>query len=105
MTNSLQKGKRGERGFRDKLREFGFDAERGAQRSGSPDSPDIKCELPFHFEVKFRERLQLRDAYDQSASQAGHKIPVVAHRSNREPWMITISADDFLRLVQHSDLI
>ena len=98
---SKQKGKRGERSFRDKLREYGFIADRGWA-----DAVDIRCpELPFHFEVKFRERLDLRGAYNQAATASGKRTPCVAHRSSRTPWMITLSADDFLKLVQHSDLI
>ena len=97
---SKEKGKRGERGFRDKLREYGFVAERGWA-----DSIDIECSLPIHFEVKLTEKLRLTEFYAQAVRDAEDKTPVVAHRSSRNPWMITLSADDFLTLVQHSDLI
>jgi hypothetical protein len=36
--NSREKGKRGERAWRDELRAAGYDARRGQQFSGSPDS-------------------------------------------------------------------
>ena len=52
--NSREKGKRGERAWRDELRANGYCARRGQQFSGSAESPDVVCEdLPaFHFEVK-----------------------------------------------------
>ena len=66
--NSREKGKRGERQWRDELRAHGFQARRGQQFSGSPDSPDVVCEelAWLHFEVKAVERLNIEDAMDQA---------------------------------------
>jgi Holliday junction resolvase len=103
--NSCQKGKRGERGFRDKLVEHGFPATRGRQFQGSPDSPDVKCpSLPFHWEVKHVERLDLYGAVERAIIDAGARVPVVAHRRNRSEWLVTLRADDFLNIVRRSDL-
>lgn len=44
MINSRQKGKRGERLWRDQLREQGFTARRGQQYAGGIESPDVICE-------------------------------------------------------------
>jgi hypothetical protein len=41
--NSSQKGKRGERAWRDELIAHGYSARRGQQFSGTPDSPDVVC--------------------------------------------------------------
>ena len=62
--NSRDKGKRGERQWRDELRKNGYHARRGQQFSGSPDSPDVICDgLPWaHFEVKFVEHLNFSAA-------------------------------------------
>jgi hypothetical protein len=62
--NSRQKGKRGERAWRDVLLAHGFQARRGRQFPGSPDSPDVVCpDLPtVHFEVKCVEHLRLHEA-------------------------------------------
>jgi hypothetical protein len=51
--NSREKGKRGERQWRDELREQGFAARRGQQFSGGAESPDVVCDsLPWmHFEA------------------------------------------------------
>lgn len=99
--NSQAKGCRGERMWRDVLRSFGFTARRGQQYSGSPDSPDVVCdELPYHWEVKCVQNLNVLNAFEQARRDAGAgKIPVVAHKKNGKPWLITMSADDFLALV------
>lgn len=105
--NSRSKGCRGEREWRDKLRDAGFKARRGQQFSGNPDSPDVVCEdLPyFHFEVKRVQNLNLKSAMEQAAADAGDKMPIVAHRRNREPWKVTMLADDWFKLVAESDFV
>ena len=108
MINSKDKGKRGERQWRDKLREHGFQAWRGIQYQGGPDSPDVVCKAlsGFHFEVKYTNRLRINEAYKQACVDAkGGKIPVLAHRSNRDSWLITLNSDDFLMILRRSDLI
>lgn len=103
--NSNQKGKRGEREWRDQLREEGFsNARRGQQFSGSPDSPDVVCsDLPqFHFEVKRVERLNIEDAIIQAERDCGGKMAIVAHRRNDSPWRITMSAETFFKLIREN---
>ena len=97
--NSKQKGARGEREWRDYLREQGYEARRGQQFSGSPDSPDVICpDLPFHFEVKRVEKLNLLDACAQAEGDCGGKPWIVAHRRNNTPWLVTMTADEFFRV-------
>jgi len=98
--NSRQKGARGEREWRDQLREQGYQARRGQQFSGSPDSPDVISDLPFHFEVKRVEKLNLQDACSQAARDSGGKPWAVAHRRNDCPWLVTVSAELFFSLVR-----
>ena len=99
--NSCQKGKRGERAWRDELVAHGYSARRGQQFSGTPDSPDVICpDLPwFHFEVKLVERLNVDQAMAQAAGDAGRKVPVVAHRRNRGDWLVTMRARDWFKLL------
>lgn len=105
--NSRQKGKRGERQWRDELRANGYHARRGQQFSGSPDSPDVVCaELEWiHFEVKAVERLNIEDAMEQArrdvgASRTGHqKSPVVAHKRRHRPWLVTMDAATFFQFL------
>jgi hypothetical protein len=113
--NSRRKGKVGEREFAALLREHGFDARRGQQFSGSPDSPDVVSDALawLHVEVKRVQNLNLADACaqaerDQTGSglnAAGAAKPkklawIVAHRRNHAPWLITMRAEFFFDLVR-----
>lgn len=100
--NSREKGKRGERQWRDELRANGYMARRGQQFSGSPDSPDVICdELRWlHFEVKAVERLNIEDAMDQARRDAGAKTPVVAHRRSFRRWLVTMDGETFFQFLR-----
>jgi hypothetical protein len=100
--NSRNKGKRGERAWRDEQRAQGYTARRGQQFCGSPDSPDVVCDaLPWiHFEVKCVERLNIEDAMDQARRDAGAAVPVVAHKRNFRRWLVTMDAETFFRLLR-----
>ena len=101
MTNSRQKGARGEREFAKFLRDRGVQARRGQQFSGSPDSPDVITDLDrYHFEVKRVESLRLYPAMQQAKDDAGNKVPIVAHRKNNQGWVVIMSAEDFLKLAK-----
>jgi hypothetical protein len=105
--NSRAKGCRGEREWRDQLKEAGFSARRGQQFSGGTDSPDVVCpSLPsVHWEVK---RVESGNPYGwmvQAVEDAGSKIPVVAHKRNGRPWLCIIPADHFLDILRRSDLV
>ena len=100
--NSRAKGARGERQWRDELRANGYEARRGQQFSGSPDSPDVICPALFgiHFEVKAVERLNIELAMEQARRDSEGKAPVVAHRRNFRRWLVTMDAETFFRLLQ-----
>jgi hypothetical protein len=107
--NSRNKGKVGEREFAALLREHGFDARRGQQFSGSPDSPDVVSDALawLHVEVKRVQNLNLADACAQAegdcwrGAPAGHKKPwIVAHRRNHAPWLITMRAETFFNFLR-----
>ena len=94
------KGKRGEREVAAILKDHGYSAKRGVQYHGGPDSPDVVGLPGVHIEVKRVERLDLRAAYEQSKDEcADGDVPVVVHRRSREPWMVTLSFEDFLGLI------
>jgi hypothetical protein len=71
--NSREKGKRGERQWRDELRAHGFAARRGQQFAGGAESPDVVCEelAWIHFEVKAVERLNIEDSMEQARKDCG----------------------------------
>jgi len=99
---SRRKGQVGERAIAKILTERGFEAKRGVQFKGGVGSPDVICaELPFHFEVKHVEKLNLRAAYAQSKKDSGGlKYPVVLHKKNRQRWLATIDLFDFINMLQ-----
>ncbi len=92
------KGARGERLWRDECRKHGYNAQRGSQSNGAVIADVIG--LPhIHQEVKFVERLNLRSAMEQSERDAKDgEIPIVAHKCNRKPWLVTMNSEDFFKL-------
>lgn len=104
MVNGKMKGKGGELEFAELLRSFGFEARRGQQYSGI-EGRDVVCSLPgVHFEVKRVEKLNIGKAMEQAMRDANGDFPVVAHRTNRKPWLVTLKAEDFLRMIRAADL-
>jgi len=104
--NSRAKGCRGEREWRDVLREAGYEARRGQQFSGGNESPDVVCpDLPtIHWEVKRVETGNPYNWHDQATNDSGNKIPIVAHKRNGKKWLVILSAKDFLDIVKKTDL-
>lgn len=100
MVNSREKGAAGERELANILKAHGFDARRGQQHSGSPDSPDVIGIPGVHIEVKRVEEFgqgKLYKAMAQSARDAGEgELVAVFHRRNRKRWMVTTRYADWL---------
>ena len=100
--NSKRKGSAGERELLAILKEHGFpDAVRNDQMYiGGFNNPDISASfygIPLHIEVKRVERLNITNAVTQAVSDAaGNAFPIVVHRTNRQPWLVTFRLDDFL---------
>ena len=102
--NSREKGKRGEREVANILKEHGWDAHRGVQYKGGPDSPDVVGLPHVHIEVKRCERTDIPKWYEQSFRDAGEgEIPIVVHKKNREPWMVTMTFEDWMKMFAASD--
>lgn len=99
---SREKGKRGEREFAKYCREHGYDCRRGQQYNGL-DGDDVVGLPNVHIEVKRTERLNLRDAVNQSVRDAAeHELAIVAHRKNNEDWVIIMTGEDFFQLYAKS---
>lgn len=104
MPNSKQKGKAGELEIAHILKEKGFDARRGVQYSGGPDSPDVVGIPGIHIEVKRTESFRLWDALEQSINDAGdNEMPVVFHRKNRKQWVVIQPLDDWIDLYENAE--
>lgn len=96
-----EKGKRGERELAKRLQEYGYNARRGQQYCGKAGDADVIGLEGVHIECKRVERLNLTDAYIQSAADARpHEMPVVMHRRNNEEWKVTLSLDDFMLMYE-----
>ena len=99
---SRRKGASGEREVAELLRAHGFQARRGRQYSGSPDSPDVAHDIEgIHIEVKRTERFNLYAALEQAKQdrRAGD-VPVVFHRQNGRPWVAVLEAEDWLTIMR-----
>jgi Holliday junction resolvase len=97
--NSKAKGSAGERELCAYLAARGFPAHRNDQMFvGGRNNPDIDAEglEGFHFEVKRVEKLNVPEAMKQAIRDASGRVPVVVHRRNREPWLVTMRLDDWI---------
>ena len=82
------------------LKERGFRARRGVQFNGLLDH-DVRTDLPFNFECKAVERLDLYAAFQQSRDDcAKGEHPLVVHKRNRGQVLLTMQFDVFLDLLQ-----
>jgi Holliday junction resolvase len=95
---SREKGKRGEREFCELLREHGFEARRGQQFAGGPESPDVITDCSCHFEVKRTETFS--PSYLAQAERDAHPLlqPVVVWKKNNAPWRAFMCAHHYLEL-------
>jgi Holliday junction resolvase len=99
------KGKIGEREVANLLKEHGFDARRGQQFKGTPDSPDVVGFPGHHVEVKRVEALNVSAAFKRVKADASEfEIPIVFHRKSREQWLVTLAAEDYLKGRASDDL-
>lgn len=99
--NSRAKGKRGELEIAHLLREYGYDdARRTAQYCGNTgDASDVVGLPNIHIEVKRVEKLNIEKAMAQSSRDARDgEMPVVMHRKDRHPWLVTMSMGDFMEM-------
>ena len=97
MVNSKRKGNNGEREFAKLCRFEGYDVRRGQQYNGL-EGEDVVGLPGVHVEVKRVQRLNVDAAMLQSITDADGKVPIVAHRKNNEPWLITMTAEDWFKL-------
>lgn len=101
MINSRDKGKRGELEVAHIMQSYGYDARRGQQFSGLQGDADVVGVPGLHLEIKRVKTLRLDDAMEQSIRDAREdEIPVVIHRKDKQPWRVTLSLEDFMKLYQ-----
>jgi len=103
--NNRRKGAEGEREFAKLLHDqYGLsEARRGQQYSGTAESADVVNSWEgTHCEVKRRQNLNLHKAMNKLLDECGRQIPFIAHRKDREEWLITVRAMD---LVEFCELV
>lgn len=99
---SQRKGAAGERELAALLRERGYNAQRGGSLTFGK-VPDAVGLPGIHIEVKRVERLNVPAAMRQAVRDAEKfhdGIPVLFHRRNREPWLVTMRLDDWLEMYE-----
>ena len=84
---------------------LGFPAKRGYQFIGGESVADIEFDdelmrKAFHTEVKRRERLNVRAAFQQCEADAGIRFPMLMHRPSREPWLVTLRIEDLTEILR-----
>lgn len=97
-----RKGANGERELSGILREYGYDTQRGGSLTYG-EIPDIVGLPDIHIECKRAERLDLLAAIRQAEADAARfndGLPVVMHRRNRSPWIVSMSLAHFMELYQ-----
>lgn len=97
--NSRAKGARGERELASILRDYGYGTRRGQQYCGANGDADVVGLPGVHIECKRVERLCIEDAMTQAEHDARpDEIPVVMHRKNDCPWLVTMEHKDWMKL-------
>ena len=103
--HSRNKGKRGEREVAKIFQEAGFHARRSVQYNGRPGTAADVVGVPgLHIEVKLVEKESIRAWYRQAQRDAHaspeNEMPVIVHRKSREPWLVTMSLEDFIKIIK-----
>ena len=94
------KGKRRELEFVHIMNEAGFPVRRGYVFQHEPDIVGLEG---FHAEIKGHESLNVRKALQQSIDDAEKRkdgIPILAWKKSREPWVVVLKLDDFIKLIR-----
>ena len=104
--NSKRKGTAGEHELVNILHSYGIKANRNDQIFISGKwNPDVEAEIagtPIHIEVKRVEKLNVSAAMIQAERDAASDhFPAVAHRRNREKWLLTVPMVPFLDLLKN----
>lgn len=108
--NVKRKGTAGENELAELLRQSGIRAFRNDQifrgGAGNPDVSAEIAEIPLHIEVKRVEHLNVTEAMNQAIRDAAEgAFPVLAHRRNREKWLVTMPMMGLIEILQKGGII
>ena len=102
---SQRKGAAGERELAARLREYGYEIERGGSLSFG-EVPDLVGLSGVHIECKRVERLNVPEAMQQAVKGSARfqdGMPALFHRRNRQPWLVTLRLEDFMQLYSEKE--
>lgn len=98
--SSQRKGRDGERELRDVLQDYGYQVECGEPVSFGT-VPDLVGLPGIHIECKRVEKLNVPEAMRQAVRDSERfrdGMPVLFHRRNRQPWLVTMRLDDWMKV-------
>lgn len=98
---SRDKGKRFEREVANMFKDWGYDAHRTAQfRGNTGQAGDVEGVPGIHIEAKHQEKMRLYEWIEQAQrdAEAGEGLPVVIHKANNKPTLVTMRFDDWIQL-------
>jgi hypothetical protein len=107
--NSRSKGKRGELEWSKWMnREWGFNSCRGQQRSGNEEQDVLDhidgtiCEVKRCEQVRLTQWMEklIKDKTEQEKKQGVKLLPWIAHRRNKEEWLVTVRARDLVSIAR-----
>lgn len=100
-SGAKAKGSRAERKVAEALRKV--DPNAGRMPLSGADSHlkgDVRTDLPYTFEVKAQERVQLWKFWEQAVEQAHYASPVLCITANYRPLVAVVSMDTLVHLLQ-----
>ena len=104
MTNSKNKGARGERELSSKLKEHGYNTRRGQQYCGANGDADVVGLPNIHIECKRVEKLNIYNAVSQAKADAkDNELPTVFHRKDRSEWLVTMTLEDWIKMYKKAE--
>lgn len=98
--SSQAKGRRAEIELAEILQGYGYDVRPGRAVSFGA-TPDLIGLPGIHVESKRREKLEIYAALKQASENAQYfsdGLPAIFHRSNRKPWLVTMTLEDWMKL-------
>lgn len=109
--NVYEKGRKGEEELCQFLSDYGISARRNCQhiRKGGRCNPDVTAGgalSQLHVETKAVEKLNVYRAYRQAHRDADGSglYPCVVHRRSCEQWMVTLSLNDLIKILNNTEV-
>ena len=105
-SSAKQKGRDGQKEVVDLIKQYmGFTDDEVRSNPASVTGEDIilsqaaRTKMPFSFEIKRVEKLNVDEGYAQAVSNRNGYIPALVHRKNGKAWLITFDFQTFLKII------